>query len=50
MILTKRRFVDVELVRVDLSLDDVLAQPICPGDEDHIAKARFGIEREDHTA
>ena len=44
------RLVNVELVGVHASLDDVLADPIAARDENDIAKARFRIEREDHTA
>ena len=41
---------DVELVRIDLALHDVLAEPPGPGDEHHVAKAEFGVECEDDAA
>ena len=41
---------DIELVRVDLALHDVLAEPVGAGDEHDVAKAGFGVEREDHAA
>ena len=44
------RLVDIELVGIDLALHDVLAEPIGTGDEHHVAKAGFGIEREDDAA
>ncbi len=48
--LREGRLVHIELVRVDLALHDVLAEPIRTGDEHHIAKAGFGVEREYHAA
>ena len=48
--LPQGRLVDVEFVGIDLALDDILAQPVDAGDEYHIAKAEFGIEREDDAA
>jgi hypothetical protein len=42
--------VDVELVRVDLALHDVLAESIGPGDEDHVSEAGLRIEGEDDAA
>ena len=48
--LAKGRLVDVELVGIDGSLDDIFAQPVDTGDEYDVAKAGFGIEREDDAA
>ena len=48
--LPKGRLVDIEFVGIDLALDDVFAQPVGAGDENHVAKARFGVESEDHAA
>ncbi len=50
MALPEGRLVDVELVRIDRALHDVLAEPVDAGDEHHVAKAGFGIEREDDAA
>ena len=50
MALPEGRLVDVELVGIDLALHDVLAQPVGAGDEHHVAKARLGVEGEDHAA
>ena len=44
------RFVEVELVRIDGALDHGLAETVGGGDEDHIAKARVGVQREHHAA
>ena len=41
---------NVELVGIDLSLDDGFAETVTARDENHIAKSRFGIEREDDAA
>ena len=48
--LAEGRLVDVELVRIDLALDDVLAKAPGAGDENHVAEPGFGIEREDDAA
>ena len=48
--LAQRRLVNVELVRIDLTLDDGFAEAVTAGDEDHVAKSGFGIEREDDAA
>ena len=48
--LPERRLEDVELVGVDGSLHDVFAQPVGPGDEDHIAETGLGVEGEEHPA
>src|SRR6516165_1159869 len=48
--LAEGRFMDVELVRIDLALDDVFAETPGAGHEDHIAKPGFGVEREDDAA
>ena len=40
------RLVNVELVRIDTALDDGFAETVTTRDENHIAKSRFGIERE----
>ena len=45
----ERWLVDVELVRINGSLDNVLAEAECGGDEHDITKPRFGIEREHHA-
>src|ERR1019366_2297668 len=50
MALPEGRLVDGEFVRVDLALHAILAESVGPGDKDHIAEARFGIEREDYAA
>ena len=42
--------VNVELIRIDLSLNYRLAQAIRGRDEDHLIEAGFGVEREDHAA
>ena len=42
------RLVDVELVRIDRALDDVLAQAPGAGDEHRVAKAGLGVDREHH--
>ena len=44
------RLVNVELVGIDLALDDGFAEAVTAGDEDHVAKSGFGIEREDDAA
>ena len=38
---------DVELVRIDAALDDVLAEAVGAGDEHDVAEAGFGVEGED---
>ncbi len=43
------RLVDVELVGVDRTLHDRLAQAIRRGDEHHLVEARLGVEREHHA-
>jgi hypothetical protein len=43
-------FVHIEFIRVDCALDDVLAEPIGPGDEHHVAEARLRVEREGDAA
>ena len=48
--LPEGRLVDVELVGIDLALHDVLAEAPGAGDEDHVAEAGFGVEREDDAA
>ena len=48
--LVQGRLVNVELVGIDLALDDGFAETVTAGDEDHVAKSRFGIEREDDAA
>ncbi len=45
----ERRLVHVELVRVDRTLDDVLAEAVRAGDEGHVAEAGLGVEREEHA-
>ena len=45
----QRGLVDVELVRVNGALDDVLTQPVGAGNEHDVAKTRFGVEREHHA-
>ncbi len=39
--------VDIELVRIDGALDHVLAEAVGAGDEDDVAEARLGVEREE---
>ena len=41
---------DVELVRIDLALDDILAETPGSRDESHVAEPGFGIERKDDAA
>ena len=41
---------NVKFVRIDLTLDDGLAKTVATRHEHHIAKSRFGIEREDDPA
>ena len=48
--LDQGRFMNIELVGIDLTLDDGFAQAVTAGDEDHVAKSGFGIEREDDAA
>ena len=48
--LPESRFVDVELVGIDLALHDVFAETPGPGDENHITEAGFGVEGEDDPA
>ena len=43
-------FVDVELVRIHGALHDRLAETVRGRDEDDVAEARVGVEREHHTA
>ena len=50
MALPKRRLVDVEFIGIDGALHDVFAQSVDAGNENHIAKAGLGIQREDHAA
>jgi hypothetical protein len=45
-----RRFEDIELVRIDNTLHDVLAKTVRAGDEDHIPEPGLGVEGEDHAA
>jgi len=45
---SQSRFVDVELVRVDRTLHDGLAQPVGRGEKDGIGKSRFGVHGEHH--
>jgi hypothetical protein len=42
--------VDVELVRINRSLDDIFSEAIRTGHEHHVAESGFGIERKDHAA
>ncbi len=44
--LPERRFEDIELVGVDGTLDDHLAETVGSGDEDDVPEACIGIERE----
>jgi hypothetical protein len=44
--LAKRRLVDVELVGIDRTLDDVFPESVRASDEHNLAKARFCVERE----
>ena len=46
----ERGLVDVELVRIDRALHDRLAETVGGGDEDDVAEARLGIEREHDAA
>ena len=48
--LLEGRLVNVELVGIDLALHDGFAETVTARDEDHVAKSRFGIEREDDPA
>jgi len=41
---------NIEFVRIDVSLDDILPEPPGCSDKYHVAKPGFGIEREDDTA
>ena len=41
---------DVKLVGIDGALNDVFAEAIDAGDENHVGKAGFSIEREDDAA
>ena len=43
-------FIDTELVGVDLPLDHQLPEPVGRGDEDHLRKPRFRVEREQDAA
>ena len=47
--LAQRRLVHVELVGVHRALHDVFAEAVAGGDEDDVAEAGFGIEREQHA-
>ena len=40
---------DVELVGIDRALHHVLAEAVGPRDEDDVAEARLGVEREHHA-
>src|SRR5579872_2700732 len=42
--LAEGRLVDIEFVRVDCALDDVLAEPIDASDEHDVTKSGFGIQ------
>ena len=44
------RLVNIEFVGIDLALDDGFAETVTAGDEHHVAKSGFGIEREDDAA
>ena len=46
---SQHRLVHVELVGVDRALDDGFAEAVAGGDEDRVAEAGFGIEREHHA-
>jgi hypothetical protein len=46
----QRGLEDVELVRVHRALHHVLAQAVGAGDEDHVAEAGLGVQREDDAA
>ena len=46
----QRRLMDIELVRIDRTLDDHLAEAIAPGNEHRITKSGFGIQGEHHAA
>ena len=50
MALLEGRLVNVVLVRVDRALNDGFAQSVGTGDENHVGKAGFGIDREDDAA
>jgi hypothetical protein len=41
---------DVELVRIDLALHDVLAETLGAGNEDYVTETGLGVERENDTA
>ena len=43
------RLEDIKLVRIDRPLHHILAEPVSGIDEDDIAEAGFGVEREHHT-
>ena len=45
----ERRLVDVELVRVNGPLHDVLPESVRARDEHHVTEPRFGVEREEHA-
>ena len=44
----QHRLVDIEFIRVHRALHDGFAQPIRGGNKHHVAKTRFGVEREQH--
>ena len=46
----QRRFVNVELVRVNRALYDGFAQAVGAGDEDHITETRLGVQRKHHAS
>ncbi len=48
--LPERRFEDIELIGVDSALNDHLAKPVGPGDEDDVPEAGVGVECEDDPA
>ena len=48
--LPERRFVDVELIGIDVALHDILAEAPRPGDEDDVAEPGFGVEGKDDPA
>ena len=50
MPLLQRGLEDVKLIRIDRALHDVFAQAIGAGDEDDVAKARFGVQGKDDAA
>ena len=45
----ERGLVDVELVRIHGTLDDVLPKPVGAGDERDVPESRLGVEREEHA-